>query len=56
MYGACTQRMRLALSLDFLDFLPWAFLGISLLVWSLVFYGALGDASQRLRGVLNGPR
>jgi tellurite resistance protein TehA-like permease len=55
MYGACTQRMRLALSLEFLDFLPWLFLAISLLAWALAFYGALGDASRRLRGVLKSP-
>ena len=49
MYGACTQRMRLALSLEFLGNLPWAFLVIALAAWTLAFIGLAFDLRQRLR-------
>jgi len=49
MYGACTQRMRLALSLEFLGYLPWLFLVIAALAWTVAFVGFVLDLRQRLR-------
>lgn len=49
MYAACTQRMRLAMNLEFLGFLPWLFLAIALAGWTITFAGFLIDAGQRIR-------
>jgi tellurite resistance protein TehA-like permease len=49
MYGACTQHMRLALSLEFLGYLPWLFLAIALAAWALAFMGLAFDVRKRLR-------
>lgn len=48
MYGACTQRMQLALSLEFLETLPWLFLAIALLAWTVAFAGFVLDLRTRL--------
>jgi len=49
MYGACTERMRLALGLEFLSWLPWLFLAIALAAWGLAFAGFAADARRRWR-------
>lgn len=49
MYAACTQHMTEALSLPFLGFLPWLFLAIALVAWTVAFAGFLIDVQQRIR-------
>jgi tellurite resistance protein TehA-like permease len=52
MYGAATFRMRAAVSIGVLEFLPRVVLGVALVTWSTVF---LGLAVHVLRSLANDP-
>ncbi len=49
MYAAATHQMAVAMSLDFLDFLPRIFLYAALAAWALAFFGLVVDVWNRLR-------
>ena len=48
MYAACTFYMNRAMALDFLAFLPPAFLYIALAAWTAAFVGLVLDLARRL--------
>jgi len=52
MYGVATYRMRAAIDLDALTWLPKAELAVSLVAWTITFGGLLRSlvASARARG------
>ncbi len=49
MYTVATHEMTVAMSLDFLDFLPRIFLYAALAAWGLAFLGLMADSWNRLR-------
>jgi tellurite resistance protein TehA-like permease len=52
MYGVATYRMRAAIELDALDWLPNATLAVALIAWVAAFVGLLGQGIGRHQGGL----
>jgi tellurite resistance protein TehA-like permease len=50
MYGVATFRMRVAVALDELSWLPKLTLGVALLAWTVTFVGMVAPLARRVRG------